>query len=130
MKQAFHRLLSTLMAVMVLASTVSWTVDRHLCMGRVLDVSLFAHAEDCGMGMEMERGAGCCADDSFTVQGQDQLKISLDDHGIDRPFVAPMPGGFQFLLPVGGDQTATSFVDYSPPPLIRDVQLLYQTFLI
>ena len=128
MKQALHRFLSTLMALLVLASTVSWTVDRHLCMGRVLDVSLFAHAEDCGMGMEME--TSCCADESFTVQGQDHLKISLDDHGLDQPFFVLDRTPFQFFLIVGEVEAAPSFLDYSPPPLIRDVQLLYQTFLI
>jgi len=99
-------------------------------MGRVLDVSLFAHAEDCGMGIEMEMGASCCADDSFTVQGQDQLKISLDDHGLDRPFFVPVPQNFPFLLLVGEAETAPFHWDYSPPPLIRDVRILYQTFLI
>ncbi|WP_235856455.1 HYC_CC_PP family protein [Flagellimonas oceanensis] len=41
MKQFFHQIVSSLMALLVLASTVSWTVDKHICMGRVMDISLF-----------------------------------------------------------------------------------------
>ena len=128
MKQALHRFLSTLLALLVLASTVSWTVDRHLCMGRIMDVSLFAHAQDCGMGVEKD--ASCCADDSFTVQGQDHLKISPDDHGLVQPFFVMDRGPFQFLFLVGEAQAALFHLDYAPPPLVRDLQTLHQTFLI
>lgn len=69
------------MALLVLLSTVSWTVEKHLCMGRVMDVALFGHAEDCGMETNLaafgETDNHCCEDESFTLEGQDDLKSIL-----------------------------------------------------
>lgn len=128
MGRIFKPFLSGLMAFLVLASTVSWTVDKHVCMGRVLDISLFAHAQDCGMdpGMEID----CCDDESFTVQGQDDLKQSFDTHQLDPQVFSPAPLPSQFFTYVWEMDGNTAFRDYSPPPLLRDVQVLHQTFLI
>lgn len=128
MKQVFHQILSSLMALLVLASTVSWTVDKHICMGRVMDISFFAHAEDCGMDMDME--TTCCNDESFTFQGQDDLKMSFDNFSLDQQLFLVSFVHSYFYLFEGEAEEVNPFVDYSPPPLIRDVQVLHQTFLI
>ena len=128
MRQFFHQIASLLMALLVLASTVSWTVDKHICMGRVMDISLFSHADDCGMDMDMEKS--CCDDESFTVQGQDDLKISFENFDLDQQvflisFVQTYFQRFEVEL-----EEPNSFIAYNPPPLLRDVQVLDQTFLI
>jgi len=130
MKQVFHQILSSLMALLVLASTVSWTVDKHICMGRVMDISLFAHADDCGMDMDMDKEKSCCDDESFTVQGQDDLKISFENFSLDQQvFLVSFVHTYFLLFEIGSDEP-TPFSEYNPPPLIRDVQVLDQTFLI
>ncbi len=116
------------MALLVLVSTVSWTVDKHICMGRVMDISLFVHADDCGMSQDME--STCCDDETFTVKGQDNLKISFDDFSLDHQyFVVSLIQTYLYLFE-SDRKEPSSFNDYSPPPLIRDVQVLDQTFLI
>ncbi|WP_229418425.1 HYC_CC_PP family protein [Flagellimonas chongwuensis] len=128
MKQIFHQILSSLMALLVLASTVSWTVDKHICMGRVMDISLFSHAEGCGMDMEMEKS--CCDDESFTVQGQDDLKISFEKFDLDQQvFLVSFVQTYFQLFDFDAEEPSI-FSEYNPPPLIRDVQVLDQTFLI
>jgi hypothetical protein len=128
MKQIFHQIVSSLMALLVLASTVSWTVDKHICMGRVMDISLFSHADDCGMDMDMEKS--CCDDESFTVQGQDDLKISFEKFDLDQQvFLVSFVQTYFQLFHVDSEEP-NSFNEYNPPPLIRDVQVLDQTFLI
>ncbi|WP_245668045.1 HYC_CC_PP family protein [Flagellimonas zhangzhouensis] len=128
MKQIFHQILSSLMALLVLASTVSWTVDKHICMGRVMDISLFSHADGCGMDMEMEKS--CCDDESFTVQGQDDLKISLEKFDLDQHvFLVSFVQTYFQLFEIDAEEPSI-FSEYNPPPLIRDVQVLDQTFLI
>jgi hypothetical protein len=128
MKQFIHQILSSLMALLVLASTVSWTVDKHICMGRVMDISLFSHADDCGMDMDMEKS--CCDDESFTVQGQDDLKISLENFDLDQQiFLVSFVQTYFHLFEIDSEEPST-FSEYNPPPLIRDVQVLDQTFLI
>ncbi|RDY59351.1 hypothetical protein DX873_08130 [Flagellimonas nanhaiensis] len=120
---------------MVLFSTVSWTVDKHLCMGRVMDISFFAHAEDCGMeeaatAMGEELEIPCCDDESFTLQGQDDLKLSWNDLDLEQQtFLVTFAQSYLDLytpleeLPVPNEK-------YPPPILVRDVQVLDQVFLI
>ncbi|WP_375325491.1 hypothetical protein [Flagellimonas sp. GZD32] len=130
MKQIFHQILSSLMALLVLASTVSWTVDKHICMGRVMDISLFAHADDCGMNMDMDMEKSCCDDETFTVQGQNDLKISLEKFDLDQQiFLVSFVQTYFQLFHFDAEEPST-FNEYNPPPLIRDVQVLDQTFLI
>merc|ERR1712000_235417 len=127
-KQFFHQIVSSLMALLVLASTVSWTVDKHICMGRVMDISLFSHADDCGMDMDMEKS--CCDDETFTVQGQDDLKISFENFDLDQQvFLVSFVQTYFHLFEIDSEEPST-FSEYNPPPLIRDVQVLDQTFLI
>lgn len=116
------------MALLVLASTVSWTVDKHICMGRVMDISLFAHADDCGMDMDMEKS--CCDDESFTVQGQEDLKISFEKFDLDQQvFLVSFVRTYFQVFEIDPEESS-SFSEYNPPPLIRDVQVLDQTFRI
>ncbi|MFD2099696.1 HYC_CC_PP family protein [Flagellimonas iocasae] len=128
MKQIFHQIVSTVMALLVLASTVSWTVDKHLCMGRVMDISLFSHADDCGMSQDMEKS--CCDDESFTIKGQDNLKVTFDDFSLDQQvFLVSFVQTYFQLFEIDSEES-NLFNEYNPPPLIRDVQVLDQTFLI
>ncbi|MEY8779474.1 hypothetical protein AB9K32_03555 [Allomuricauda sp. XS_ASV26] len=128
MKQFFHQIVSSFMALLVLASTVSWTVDKHICMGRVMDISFFAHADDCGMDMDMEKS--CCDDESFTVQGQDDLKISFEKFDLDQQVFLVSFVQTYFQLFKTDSEEPHAFNEYNPPPLIRDVQVLDQTFRI
>ncbi len=116
------------MALLVVASTISWTVDKHLCMGRVMDISLFSHADDCGMSQNMEKT--CCDDESFTVKGQDDLKMSFNDLNLDQQIFIVVLVESYFNLLESNKEAPDAFKEYSPPPLIRDVQVLDQTFLI
>lgn len=118
------------MALLVLASTVSWTVDKHICMGRVMDISLFSHADGCGMDMDMDMETSCCDDESFTVQGQDDLKISFENFDLDQQvFLVSFVQTYFQLFEIDSEEPST-FSEYNPPPLIRDVQVLDQIFLI
>ncbi|QCX02240.1 hypothetical protein FGM00_00865 [Aggregatimonas sangjinii] len=125
------------MAFLLLASTVSWTVGKHYCMGRLMDVSLFEHAEDCGMAMDevpeyatADTLESCCNDELVVIEGQEDLKMSSDRLTIDQQlFVSSFV--FAYINRYEGlDENIVPFKDYSPPPLIRDVQILDQTFLI
>jgi len=135
-KKFFQKIASLTMAVLLLLSTVSWTVDKHLCMGRVMDVALFAKADDCGMYAVMEAmGATsdenhCCGDERFTVQGQDDLKISFNDISFDQQvFLVAFTHVYLGLFPDAQEHVLTN-EHYPPPILIKDIQLLDAVFLI
>lgn len=136
MKTVFHHTVSVLLAMMVLLSTVSWTVDKHFCMGRVMDISLFVDAEECGMEVAMAAMEDkvmenhCCDDESFTFTGQDDLKLSLYDLEIEHQdfLVAFTYSYLNLFVPV--DKLPVPNEKYPPPLLVKDITVLDQVFLI
>lgn len=120
----------------MLTSTASWTVDKHLCMGRVMDIAFFHHADSCGMEEAMAAMGeatstmDCCNDESFTLEGQDDLKLSWDELEIDdQTFLVAFAQSYLELLflPLGGDIPETI---YPPPLLVHDLTILHDVFLI
>ncbi|MBQ4820803.1 hypothetical protein [Aquimarina sp. MMG016] len=137
MNKSFQKISSFILAGLVLLSTVSFTVEKHYC-GRILvDIAIFSEAKGCGMETmdhnsdqnEMIKKS-CCKDEIIVVEGQDDLKISLDK--IDVPqqvfLVAFVSSYFDFFnLP---DKNNVIFKKYSPPDLVVDFHVLHEVFLI
>ncbi len=104
-------------------------------MGRVMDTSFFVPADDCGMKMAMallekDTENHCCDDESFTIQGQDDLKLSWEQLDIETQLflVAFTRAIFAtYVFP-----TKNSIPErIHPPPLIKDdLHVLYEVFLI
>lgn len=136
MKTVFHHIAPVLLAIMVLLSTVSWTVDKHFCMGRVMDISLFVDAEECGMEAAMSLMKDrvtenhCCDDESFTFIGQDDLKLSWYDLEMEHQdfLVAFTYSYLNLFVPV--DKLPVANEKYPPPLLVKDITVLDQVFLI
>lgn len=134
MKSLTHRIISPFLAILVLLSTVSWTVDKHLCMGRVMDIAFFANAEDCGMETTMsafgETENHCCGDESFTLEGQDDLKLNFNDLDLGQQvFLVAFTASYLNLFSELSEQSVP-FDRYPPPLLVQDYNILYDVFLI
>lgn len=138
MKNLLHRVFSITMALLLLLSTVSWTVEKHLCMGRVMDVALFTHAEDCGMkaGLSLlgddaaEVKKTCCDDEAFTLQGQDDLSNHKSDIDYSQQlFLYSFTTAYLSLF-VDNAEKEILHNFYPPPILIKDLNILNQVFLI
>jgi len=142
MKEALHKVTSIVMALIVLLSTMSFSVDMHYCGDHLVDFSMFDKVDTCMMKAEkskssssceiaeMETEMNCCSDIEVTIEGQDNLKISFDQLTFDQQqFVFSFAYSFVSLFEAA-DEYITPFRDYVPPPLLRDVQILDQTFLI
>ncbi|UJH66318.1 HYC_CC_PP family protein [Allomuricauda sp. SCSIO 65647] len=134
MKSLAHKIFATTMALMLLLSTVSWTVDKHLCMGRVMDVSFFVEAEDCGMEMAGQfldaDKHHCCDDETFTIEGQDDLKLTWDDLQLEQQvfWVAFAQSYYHLFIDLG--EPPVPFTQYPPPLLVQDLNILHEVFLI
>ncbi|MFK7812519.1 MAG: hypothetical protein AB8B59_08495 [Maribacter sp.] len=135
MKYFIHKVLSSILALLVLLSTVSWTVDKHLCMGRVMDIAFFVEADDCGMEAAIELMGDefqnhCCGDETFTQQGQDDLKLNWNDIELEQQFfmVAFTHSYLKSFYPI--NNKVVPHEQYPPPKLVKDIQLLDQVFLI
>ena len=69
MKQNLHKLISVLLSLVVLFSTLSFTVDQHYCGDELVDVAVFSELEGCGdeddhahdqAALEEEKEDSCC----------------------------------------------------------------------
>jgi hypothetical protein len=140
MKQIIHKSMAFFMAVVVLMTTTSFTVDMHYCGEKLVDFSFFQKAEGCGMEKAqvskiacqnpMLTQKACCSDEQMIKQGQDDLKISFDKLSFEQQvFVASLTYSYLNLFE-GTTSTDVPFKDYPPPFVKRDVQVLHQTFLI
>ncbi|MDT0538229.1 HYC_CC_PP family protein [Croceitalea sp. P059] len=136
MLKVFRKFSSVIMALMLLLSTVSWTVDKHLCMGRVMDIALFTKANDCGMeaAMTLLENEGyenhCCDDETFVMEGLDDLKLNFNDFDFDQQiFLVVFTTSF-FYIENNLEREKLSYEYYPPPILVKDIQLLDEVFLI
>lgn len=136
MKKALQHIASIMMAVLVLFSTFSFTVDMHYCGNRLVDKAVFSKAKGCGMEMESapkdhsQMKDSTCSDRKLVVQGQKELKHSFHDLNLQQQlfltaFTYSFVGQFQ-----AAPEQIIPFKDYSPPLLVSDIHLEDQVFLI
>ena len=125
------------MAIVVLFSTMSFTIDMHYCGDSLVETAIFQKAKGCGMEMENPSTEGCsikvkdcCSDEQLKIDGQDELQLTFDKLTIDQQiFVASFVYTYINLFE-GTEEKDTSFRDYIPPPVIRQIYKLDETYLI
>ena len=123
------------MAMLVLISTLSISIEKHYCGDHLVDIALFSKAETCGMetsddGMP-NMAENCCKDVVDLVEGQDELSLEKTQSlsSAQKTFIlsfAYIFGGLQ--LPESLDEPP--FEHYAPPEMVQDIQVLNEVFLI
>ena len=105
-------------------------------MGRVMDIAFFHHADSCGMGEAMAvtgestSDMDCCDDESFTMEGQNDLKLSWDEVEVDtQAFLIAFTQSYLELLSLSLGRNVPETI-YPPPLLVQDLTLLHEVFLI
>ena len=129
--------MAAILSLVVLFSSMSFTIDKHYCGETLVDVSYFGEANNCGMeGMKMNSDATtikkkkCCKDETIFVESStfDKEKV-ITLQSIDLDFVFSYAYSYINLY-----QNTTLgkeyYKDFPPPDVEQDIQVLYQTFLI
>lgn len=137
MKNKFHNIVSVLMALIVLLSTSSFTVDKHFCGGLLMDVAVFSEAKSCVMGIHDHSDMGtsiekdsCCSNEKILVEGQDELKNSFLSLDLEQQmFLGAFVNSYVALF-TGIPPKVPAYKRYSPPLLIHNIYLRDQVFLI
>ena len=125
------------MALLLLVSTVSWTIGMHYCGKALVDVAFFEHAERCGMDQPSNKNSesaewsvkSCCAYELAVIVGQDDLTTSQVECSIVQHYFYS-PSKTDYTLFAGSDAKLASTDIYVPPVLVRNVQVLNQVFII
>ena len=125
------------MAFLTLFSTLSFAVEKHLCSGKVEDISVFGNLEHCGSEDENHDRdkqtidqESCCQDQVQFVQGSNsELNLSQKSLQFTQTFGVLFTYTY-FRLFEHSESDADAFLSYSPPIVVKDIPVLYETFLI
>lgn len=129
--------MSLLMAFVVLFSTMSFTVNMHYCGDTLVETVVFKKAKGCGMEMLnpskddcsiMKKN--CCNDKQLVIDGQDELQLSFDRLNLEhQQFIASFVYTYINLFE-GLDKNVSSFEEYKPPLVVRQLYKIDETYLI
>lgn len=137
MKSVFHKILSLFMAFVVLFSTTSFTVNMHYCGGTLVETAIFQKAKGCGMEMDKPSTEGCaitkkncCDDEQLAFEGQDELQLQVDKITFKQQvFIASFVHTY-INLSEGLDNNVSSYEEYKPPLVVRQIFKIDETYLI
>ena len=137
MKQLLHKISSILMAFVVLFSTMSFTIDMHYCGDTLVETAVFHKVKGCGMEMQNPSSKdcsitkkNCCSDEQLVVEGQDELQVSLDKISFEQQlFIASFVYAYSNLFEEI-KENGSSYNDYKPPLVIRQIFKIDETYLI
>lgn len=133
MKESFLKIVSFLLATLVLFSTMSFTVEKHFCGDFLVDVSFTGNASDCEIKTVGHEATmkNCCKDETQRIEGQNQLqlasleKISFPQEQFLLSYIYSYKSLFSCL-----EKEKLIFREFSPLEAHKDFQVIYQTFLI
>jgi len=124
------------MALLVLVSTVSFSVEKRYCSDHLIDVAVFTELEDCSVTKSLnttveDSKIKCCHDEIDILQGQEVLKDTpVEDIEFEQQlfltvfihsYVNLFEDSYAHLRP---------HIKYSHPNLVVNRQITYQVFLI
>lgn len=138
MKQLLTKISAILMAFVVLSSTMSFTFSEHYCGTQLVDVGLFSKAEACGMELEKPTGSkdcelqknNCCKDEVKQFTGQHELNTNISTLNFEQQvFVASFAYAYLNLFE-GLAVNIIPYKNYTPPLVDKEINVLYQVFII
>jgi hypothetical protein len=137
--QFLHKILALILAFIVLFTSFSFTIEKHICVVKSSDVSYVTDADFYDMSVEecnlhksarsKEQTEDCCFDTHNFVPVNQNVQQVVESFELSKvQFIFAYSYAYSHLFEIKED--ITSFIDFSPPFVDRDVQVLYQTFII
>ncbi len=140
MKEISQKIVSFLLIPVVLFSTTSFGMNKHICMDIVYSVSYSGEAENCGMEMKKDidtlqntcsySDEDCCKVEKSIIKGSiadkvSDLSLTLEQFSSITFFIIS-----KYHLFEATSNKINYYKDYSPPKVIKNIAVLYQTFLL
>jgi hypothetical protein len=137
MKKIIHKIASILMAFVVLLSTMSFTISMHYCGDTLVETAIFHEAKGCGMEMEKPSSKncaiikkGCCNDEQVEIDGQDELQLQVDTISLEQQIFLTSIIHAYYNLFEGLSKNISSYEDYEPPLVRRQLFKIDESYLI
>ena len=132
------KIFSVILSLVILFTSMGFTLSSHYCGGKKVKTVLSVVNADVSCGMEEKKGDCTTGEQMNSACCQDEFqKIQMDEESIQ-----PLTGvnfSADFLIVFVGlyidvfENTITEkdfFNDHSPPPLVKNIPVLVQSFLI
>lgn len=127
----FIKIISIVLAVVVLTAPFSLKVEQHFCKPKLADISAVSKKQSCCKSTDKHLSTNqkpCCSDLSFELDGLD-LKQILTAH--KETVLTVFAEVVSLQIPVNyGFATPKEYIynHYNPPPLIFDIQSRDQVY--
>jgi len=140
MKKIISDIAAFFLAALVLFSSVSFTVERHLCGGHVFSASVFGKAEKCGMeddycvalhNNHSLSKKSCCKDEIQLKNGSVfKSESNLKFHNKQQQnLVVFNLINYSVFSPTSVSRII-QFNNYFPPPITQNFNILFRVFRI
>ena len=133
---AFTKIISTIMAVAVVMASFSFKIEKHFCGANSVDVSVVSKVESCckspekkGHSLQFDQ-TPCCSNISIVFEGLDNYQNAVSTEFITAPVFVETPAVQIPVAYVFETTRKVLYANYNPPPLITDIQVRDQVFLI
>ena len=127
----FIKIISIVLAVVVLTAPFSLKVEQHFCKSKLADISAVSKKQSCCKSTDKHLSTNqkpCCSDLSFELDGLDLKQILTAHKEIVLTVFAEV---VSLQIPVNyGFATPKEYIynHYNPPPLIFDIQSRDQVY--
>jgi hypothetical protein len=131
MKKSLLKLVAATLAILVLFSTFSFTVEKHFCGDFLMDISFTGEADKCEMDHSNEMMISCCKDEIAHIEGVKILQqevekdLNFKTQQVLIAFFQSYTNSFHSYKPKN-----LFLRDFSPPDISDDFQVSFQCFLI
>ena len=132
------QLLSFILSLVILITSMGFTVSSHTCGGRKVKTVVSIVNADVSCGMESKTNDcstqpqiknNCCQDDFQFIQNHEDYTQQITVFDFSTDFIVAFINSYIELF-----ETEISeldfFTDHSPPPLIKNIPVIIQSFLI
>jgi len=134
MKRQITKIGAVFMTLIVLLSTMSFTIHNRYCSGDLVDTTLFSESESCKiivLNNCCEITEDCCNHEEIIIDGQKELPSRIT---VDLPIIAQyfiLNSSNLFLENYSFKFKKTVFYrEYIPPSLVFNKQIAHQVFII
>lgn len=134
-----QKVISIALSVLLLLSSTGITYAKHFCGDHevLAEITLGEKHLSCGMKMEAnscgdekQEDHNCCKNKYEKVNTDDHFAKASFDVQLNVPFIASFITVFELAQEPVITQTFHNYTDYHPPPLDKDIPVLYQVFII
>ncbi|ANW95570.1 hypothetical protein AXE80_04445 [Wenyingzhuangia fucanilytica] len=136
MKNSFHKYMAVVLAFIVVFSTVSVTLTMHFCGEKISAVTVLQNVKQCCSDVQNSEGITqitkktCCSDVKITKDSQTEIQTqntTLSLH--QKVFFTSFVTAYLSLFKNQNKQDFT-FLDYSPPLVVKPIYKLDEVYLI